>query len=225
MERAAQQIPDATFLAGDLRALPLEDASVGSIMSLGAVEHAIEGPEAALSEMFRVLRPGGVALITVPYLGPVRRIMWQLTRPIRYSPRLRRALRRTRGTVRLSRDMGTRDGWTADFLATEGGWSFFQYQLDKPTMRRLLTDAGFVVDEQFPFAAEEGLIQTFMPLAGRYGSDGPRLGPLGRLLEHLLPAGSYEHMLGHMVHRPLMPPGSTRDAATAPATSSLEVAR
>lgn len=203
MERAAAQVPNARFLAADIRQLPLADASIGSIMSLGAVEHAIEGPEAALDEFARVLRPGGVGLITVPFLGPVRRPVWTLARPIRYSPTLRRLLGKTRGWRRLGRATGTRSGLTADYLATEDGWSFYQYQLDKTTMRRLLEGAGFMIDEEFVFAPEEGLIQTFRCLAGRYTENGPKLTEAGRLLQRLLPAGTYEHMLGYVVGKPV----------------------
>jgi SAM-dependent methyltransferase len=96
--RAAAQYPRAHFVAGDLRALPLPDCSVGSIIALGSVEHTIEGPEASLPE--------------------------------------------------------------------------------------------------------EGLVQTFGPLAGRYAEQGVVLSPAGRLLRRLLPVGSYEHMLGYLVRKP-----------------------
>jgi SAM-dependent methyltransferase len=202
MERAAAEVQNARFLVGDIRRLPIADASVGSVMSLGAIEHAIEGPEAALREFRRVLRPGGVALITVPFLGPVRRMVWHATRRAWYSPRLRRVLGRKRGLHPLRRDLRLRDGWTADFLATEDGWSFFQYQFDKPTMRHLLTGVGFAVNEEFVFAPEEGLVQTFNRAAGKYTDGGIDLSAVGRLLQALLPAETYEHMLGYMVRKP-----------------------
>lgn len=202
MARAQAQVPNARFLVGDIRELPLPDASVGSIMSLGAIEHAIEGPEKALAEFARVLRPGGAGLITVPFLGPVRRPLWVLGRPLRYRPIARRLRRKKRGLVPLPADTGTRPGWTADFLPTDDGWSFYQYQMDKQTMRGLLESGGFVIDEEFVYAPEEGLIQTFRTAAGRYTENGPRLTSFGRLLERLLPSGTYEHMLGYMVTKP-----------------------
>lgn len=202
MQRAAAQVPNATFLVGDLRKLPVEDESIGSIMSLGAIEHAIEGPEVALSEFWRVLAPDGVALITVPFLGSVRRVVWAAGGPIWYSPWLRRLLRRERGRRPLRR-AGARRGWTADFMAASDGWSFFQYQFDKPTMSGLLQAAGFVVDEEFVFGPDEGLVQTFNRAAGRYNNEGGfKLTILGRFLRRVLRPGTYEHMLGYMVHKP-----------------------
>jgi SAM-dependent methyltransferase len=202
MARAAAEVPDATFLVGDMRKIPLGDASVGSIMSLGAIEHAVEGPEIALTEFVRVLRPGGRAIITVPYLGWVRRAARALGEPLRYSPTLRRLLRKEGGRRPLVRDAAERKGWTADYMATDTGWSFFQYQFDRSTMRRLLTSAGFAIEDEFVFAAEEGLIQTFRGLAGRYTPAGPRLTPIGKALACLLPATTYGHMVGYSVKKP-----------------------
>src|SRR5207249_6206926 len=36
------------------------------------VEHRIEGPEPFLSEAYRVLKPEGKAIISVPFFGPIR---------------------------------------------------------------------------------------------------------------------------------------------------------
>ncbi len=51
--------------AADVRAIPLRDNSVDLIYSMGTVEHFPEYA-VALREMFRVLRPGGTAIIGVP---------------------------------------------------------------------------------------------------------------------------------------------------------------
>jgi SAM-dependent methyltransferase len=203
ISRAAAEYPRARFVVGDLRELPLEDDSVGSIIALGSVEHTIEGPEASLAEFARVLRPGGPALVTVPFLGPVRSAVWRLVDPLRHSPRLRRALGRSGGLKPLR--IAVREDWRAAFLATDDGWSFYEYQFNRATMRRLLTNAGLALEEEFLFAPEEGLVQTFHRLAGRYGEHGAVLGPGGRLLRRVLPAGTYEHMLGYLARKPQSP--------------------
>jgi len=43
-----------------------------SYLSFGVVEHRIEGPEPFLAEAYRVLKPGGKIIISVPYFGPLR---------------------------------------------------------------------------------------------------------------------------------------------------------
>jgi SAM-dependent methyltransferase len=54
-------------LAADLRALPFEDASIELIFASHVLEH-IDEDRKALSEIARVLRPGGIAVLPVPIL-------------------------------------------------------------------------------------------------------------------------------------------------------------
>ena len=42
-------------------------------LSIGVVEHRVEGPEPFLAEAYRVLKPGGRIIIAVPFYGPLRR--------------------------------------------------------------------------------------------------------------------------------------------------------
>lgn len=72
--RARAAIPNGRFEAGDMRSMPYEDNEFGSIVSLGAIEHTIEGPYDSLREYARVLRPDGIAIITVPSWSAVRKI-------------------------------------------------------------------------------------------------------------------------------------------------------
>ena len=53
------------LLRGDLRQLPLADESLDLVTSFDTLEH-IEEDEQALAEIYRVLKPGGHALLTVP---------------------------------------------------------------------------------------------------------------------------------------------------------------
>lgn len=54
------------WVHGPIQAIPLPDASVDAIISWGVIEHDLAGPEAALREFLRVLKPGGWAFLTVP---------------------------------------------------------------------------------------------------------------------------------------------------------------
>jgi len=55
-----------SFSVADVRQLPFRPGSLSGYVSLGVVEHFPEGPEGALREAWRVLQPGGVALVEVP---------------------------------------------------------------------------------------------------------------------------------------------------------------
>jgi SAM-dependent methyltransferase len=57
---------------GDVEDLSLADGSIDAYVSLGVVEHFEDGPQTALAEAARVLKPGGWAFVSVPYLNPRR---------------------------------------------------------------------------------------------------------------------------------------------------------
>lgn len=63
--RLAARIPDLPLLRFDLTRCPLPDACVDAVVILNVLEH-IEKEEAALSHLYRVLKPGGILVLEVP---------------------------------------------------------------------------------------------------------------------------------------------------------------
>lgn len=49
--------------------MPYTDNSIRGYISLGVIEHFIDGPDKALSEAYRILQPGGIAIITTPSIS------------------------------------------------------------------------------------------------------------------------------------------------------------
>lgn len=64
---SAAPVPLASATPGDARALAVQDASVDAVLLLGPLYHLTEAADRALalSEAFRVLRPGGVVVAAV----------------------------------------------------------------------------------------------------------------------------------------------------------------
>ena len=79
LARARAVFPGLAFDEGDVLALPFPDASLAGYVSFGVAEHFEDGPGRVLREAARVLRDGGVMVISVPWLSPLRRL--QRVRP------------------------------------------------------------------------------------------------------------------------------------------------
>ncbi len=72
---------------GDALAIDCSDGYYDSYLSIGVVEHRMEGPEPFLLEAYRVLKTGGRIIIAVPFFGPLRRVksaflMYERKRPV-----------------------------------------------------------------------------------------------------------------------------------------------
>ncbi|MFQ3659141.1 MAG: class I SAM-dependent methyltransferase [Anaerolineae bacterium] len=66
--------PSLCLQNGDVHALPYADNSLGAYLSFGVLEHFPHGMRPALAEAYRVLRRGGVLVMTIPYPN----VIWKL---------------------------------------------------------------------------------------------------------------------------------------------------
>lgn len=66
IERSRQLVPQAEIVAGDAREMPFESRSFDLVVCSEVLEHVPE-PERAIAEMKRVVRPGGLVIVTVPH--------------------------------------------------------------------------------------------------------------------------------------------------------------
>jgi SAM-dependent methyltransferase len=70
-----QYDPTLRLYVGDVHVLPHEDNSLGAYLSFGVLEHFEHGMMPALHEAYRVLKPGGVLVLTIPYPNVVHRLV------------------------------------------------------------------------------------------------------------------------------------------------------
>jgi SAM-dependent methyltransferase len=72
VERARQLRPDLDIRVADALQLPFSDEFFDGYLSLGVIEHFYQGYEPLLREMVRVLKPGGWAFVSFPFISPLR---------------------------------------------------------------------------------------------------------------------------------------------------------
>ena len=84
IQRVRQVDPSLDLRVGDILAVDRPDGYYAAYISLGVLEHHIAGPQAALKEAWRLLRPGGIAFIMLPYLNRARQRLY--TRAPQFDP-------------------------------------------------------------------------------------------------------------------------------------------
>ncbi|MGH7344891.1 MAG: class I SAM-dependent methyltransferase, partial [Candidatus Rokuibacteriota bacterium] len=71
---ACRRVAPVPLAAMKLEELAVRDGALAGYLSLGAVEHDEHGPDAILAEARRALGPGGILVLSVPYVNGVRRL-------------------------------------------------------------------------------------------------------------------------------------------------------
>jgi len=75
-----QTIPD---VYGTAEMLPLKDSAVSTILLLDVLEH-VKAPVKCLEELYRVLAPGGILIIKIPFIYPIHDAPLDFTRWTEY---------------------------------------------------------------------------------------------------------------------------------------------
>ena len=66
LERVHRHNPTLNLAQTDVHALPFPESSFGAYLSYGVVEHFPQGPQQAILEVHRVLKPGSLIFMMVP---------------------------------------------------------------------------------------------------------------------------------------------------------------
>lgn len=146
--------PELDVIAGDILNMPYAKNSFDVVLSYGVVEHFPDfGPIRPLRALFAVLRPGGVAVITVPSFNILRRISYIVSF---CDVRKLNLLRKLFGKPLLCRN-GKKNGWYVDPQVGP----FFEYRFTKKQFEKLCKDAGFEIIESVPISHIDGLFHSF----------------------------------------------------------------
>ena len=80
-------LPNVNFKQGDIENIDLPDASCDQVLAMAVIEY-LSSPDKALSEIARVLKPGGIAVITIPKRRHIDKTMVSIATPFRALARM-----------------------------------------------------------------------------------------------------------------------------------------
>ena len=194
LQCAHKRVNNLSLVGGDVAALPFHNNIFGTYISLGVVEHFVQGPNAALREMHRVLKPGGYALVSVPCYSLIRQMLF----PIR-SIKANFKDRLFRWVLGQSRIHVTKSQLPMPYAIRPGLPGFFEYFFQKGELEAEMQAVGFKIVEVAPIALPDGIYHELKPFFATVepSTVRVRLTKLGRVLATLLSPISFAH--NHML--------------------------
>jgi SAM-dependent methyltransferase len=158
------------FVCGDIRQTGFPDASFDAYVSWGTFEHFESGLGECIVEAWRVLKPGGLLIITVPFQN-----MWHILRDLRAPRRWDRTYDPRLGYRRRQR--------------------FYQWHLTRPELQRELELRGFRVLQITPLNKKEGVTHWLEARPRLFRKGTVLFSAARRLLSATLPASYIAHMI------------------------------
>jgi SAM-dependent methyltransferase len=148
-----QNFPELNVVCADLLQLPYPKESFDVVLSYGVIEHFPGGPDAPLKAMYDVLKPGGIAVITVPSFNFLRRWQYRLSfldiRKINF-------IRKFFGKKLLYRNRKK----YSYFIDPQYG-NFFEFRFTPRQYENICRKAGFKIIESAPISHIDGFFHTF----------------------------------------------------------------
>jgi SAM-dependent methyltransferase len=167
IENVKSKWPELQVVQGDVERMPYADNTFKGALAIGLIEHFEPGPEKVLAEIWRVLKPDGVALVTVPCFNWLRRLKGPfcgISHMVRVNPVVRKIL----GKKRYKRwGWNLYSGRFKYHVWPEWG-DFYEYRFTPSEFKRILKNAQFEILESIPIDQIGGLYQEFGWLAAKY---------------------------------------------------------
>ena len=147
--------PELKIYQGDILNIQYEDDSFDVVLCYGVVEHFPNGLEAPLHSIFQILKPGGIAVVTVPSLNTLRRFKHFFNKHFRFlSLKENNYVRKLFNKPSLPAKRNA-DGYLYYVYPQFG--DFFEYRLKPKEFEDVCINAGFEILESTPISHIDGL--------------------------------------------------------------------
>jgi SAM-dependent methyltransferase len=161
------KFPELNITTGDLLNMPYESEYFDVLMSFGVVEHFQDGLDAPLKSLLRVLKVGGIAIVTVPSVNTLRKISYAWNRlKERMDPRRNTLIRRAFGKRPISQSPQKRPPDLYRVFPEHG--PFFEYRLTRKEFESCCQKAGFKILRSVPISHLDGFYHQFGPRLIRF---------------------------------------------------------
>lgn len=153
-----KEFPKLHMMQGDILNMPFEKNSFDVVLSYGVVEHFPIGLADPMRTIYDILRPGGIAIITVPSVNLIRKTGNLLERIISpFDPRKNNYIRKL-----LKKEPFPKRNTTGfSYYVYPQFGNFFEYQLTPKQFEDACHLAEFEIIESLPIAHMDGLYHIF----------------------------------------------------------------
>ena len=124
---------DFPVYEADITSLPFDNNYFDCYYSGGVIEHFEEGPDKPLMEAHRVLKKGGLLLVTVPYINILRRIIFSFRMQCEMGDLIQKKVYACRVDSGVPR-----------------GYDFCEYIFDSQSLRSYFEKNNFVIEKIYP---------------------------------------------------------------------------
>jgi SAM-dependent methyltransferase len=152
------KFPELNIIQGDLLSMPYGNDKFDRILSYGVVEHFPKGLDDPLQSIYNALKPGGIAIVTVPSYNTLRVFKGLLGRSVELLNPMQKNYIRTK----LKRELRPKrnKGSCSYYMHPQHG-NFFEYRLTKRQFEQACKNAGFEIIESSPICQIDGLYHLF----------------------------------------------------------------